>query len=378
MSASPAPAGPATPADRRPAAPAPTAPLVPPRQLAGLALLGALVGLPAGLVAFLFITVVHELEHWLWTDLPDALGVDEPPWYLLIGLPLAGALIVLLARRLPGDGGHAPIGGVSLSPGHPREAASITLAAIGSLAFGMVLGPEAPLIALGSIVGIVVTRWVRMGDRARTVLGVAGSGAAMSTLFGGPLVSGLMLLEGGIGFGAMVIPMLIPALVASAVSYLLVTGLGDWSGIPINGLTLTGLPAYTDVLVSDLLVAVVVGLLAAGVAAVVRRLATELHVREPRIGRATLLLGSALVVGLSAVVAGLLGANPQDVLFSGQTAITPLVTESSIGVVLVLLVGKAVAYTASLGGGFRGGPIFPAIFLGVALATLAVVAFGMS
>src|SRR3954449_9842843 len=99
MSASPAPAGPATPADGRPAAPTP--PLVPPRQLAGLALLGALVGLPAGLVAFLFITVVHELEHWLWTDLPPALGLDEPPWYLLIGLPLAGALVVLLARRLP-------------------------------------------------------------------------------------------------------------------------------------------------------------------------------------------------------------------------------------------------------------------------------------
>lgn len=376
MSASPAPAGPPTPAAGPAAAPA--GPLVPPRDLAKLALLGALVGLPAGLVAFLFITVVHELQHWLFTDLPEALGADEPPWYLLVGLPLVGAVVVLLARRLPGDGGHAPIGGVSLSPGHPREALSITLAAIGTLGFGIVLGPEAPLIALGSIVGIWVTGWVRMGDRGRAVLGVAGSGAAMSTLFGGPLVSGLMLLEGGIGLGALVIPMLIPALVASAVSYLLVTGLGDWSGIPMAGLQLQGLPAYDDVLVSDLLVAVVVGLLAAAVAAIVRRAATALHVREARVGRGPLLLGSGLVVGLTAVVAGLLGADPQDVLFSGQNSMTPLVTESSAGVVLVLLLGKGVAYVASLGGGFRGGPIFPAMFLGVALATFAVIALDMS
>jgi hypothetical protein len=43
-----------------------------PPQLAGwgyvrLGLLGALVGLPAGLVAALFLGLVHELEHWLWT-----------------------------------------------------------------------------------------------------------------------------------------------------------------------------------------------------------------------------------------------------------------------------------------------------------------------
>ena len=35
------------------------------------------------------------------------------------------------------------------------------------------------------------------------------------------------------------------------------------------------------------------------------------------------------------------------------------------------LVGKFVAYAASLGGGFRGGPIFPAIALGAVLATCA-------
>jgi H+/Cl- antiporter ClcA len=40
-----------------------------------------------------------------------------------------------------------------------------------------------------------------------------------------------------------------------------------------------------------------------------------------------------------------------------------------VGTALVVLVGKFVAYTASLGSGFRGGPIFPAVALGVIMAT---------
>ena len=45
---------------------------------------------------------------------------------------------------------------------------------------------------------------------------------------------------------------------------------------------------------------------------------------------------------------------------------------------LILLVAKALAFAVCLGCGFRGGPVFPAIFLGVAVATLAVIAFDVS
>jgi H+/Cl- antiporter ClcA len=46
--------------------------------------------------------------------------------------------------------------------------------------------------------------------------------------------------------------------------------------------------------------------------------------------------------------------------------------------VLVLILAKAIAYGLSLGCGFRGGPIFPAIFLGIGLATLPVIWFDVS
>src|SRR4051794_28645246 len=65
-----------------------------------LVALGAVIGIPAALVAAGFLAFVHDLEHWLWDDLPDSLGHATPPWYLVVGLPVAGACIVLLARRL--------------------------------------------------------------------------------------------------------------------------------------------------------------------------------------------------------------------------------------------------------------------------------------
>ena len=55
-----------------------------------------------------------------------------------------------------------------------------------------------------------------------------------------------------------------------------------------------------------------------------------------------------------------------------------LVAQDSTAIVLVLLLAKALAYAISLGCGFRGGPVFPAIFLGIALATLPVVWFDVS
>jgi H+/Cl- antiporter ClcA len=65
-----------------------------------------------------------------------------------------------------------------------------------------VLGPEAPVIALGSVVGVVAARAARLDERATTVIGTAGSFSAISALFGGPLVAGMLLVEGGLSMGA--------------------------------------------------------------------------------------------------------------------------------------------------------------------------------
>src|SRR5262245_57854624 len=133
--------------------------------------LGAAIGIPAALLAALFLALVHTLEDWLWTDLPAALGSASPPWFLVVALPVLGALIVVAARRfLPGDGGHSPLGGLSTEPTPLAHAPGVVLAALGTLPFGAVLGPELPVIALGSAVGMAVNRFVRLDRRGTAAI----------------------------------------------------------------------------------------------------------------------------------------------------------------------------------------------------------------
>jgi H+/Cl- antiporter ClcA len=331
--------------------------------------LGALIGVPAAMVAALFIAAVHELEDWLWPD--------SPAWYLVIGLPIVGGALCAAARMLlPGDGGHSPLKGFSSGPTPLSYAPGVALAAVATLAFGAVLGPEAPLIALGSVVGVAAAKVAKLGERDEAMLGTAGSLAAIAALFDGPLVAGMLMLEAGLALGVKLIPALLPGLVAAAIGYVLFIGLGDWGGLDAASLAVPGLPSYVGTHVLDLVLAVVVGAAAAAAIFAIRRLATRIEGAE--LPMTALLLAGGAATGLLAAIADALGADPKDVLFSGQTALPHVVAESSAGIVLVLFAAKGLGYAVCLGCGFRGGPVFPAVFLGVAVAMLPVIAFDVS
>jgi H+/Cl- antiporter ClcA len=363
-----------------PSGPQPPAPPAGPSgsQYLKLIGIGALIGIPAALAAALFFALVHACETWLWTDLPSALGQHSPPWYLVVFLPAVGAVLVWFARRfLPGDGGHEPLKGIGGGATPWQYAPSILLAAVATLAFGAVLGPEAPLIALGSLVGMIAVDAMKVEGPGKVVLATAGSFSAVSALFGGPLVAGILLLEVGLSEGAALLPALLPGLVAASVGYVLFDGLGSWGGLAKAPLAVPDLPLYNGTRVVDLLLAIVVGVLAAALITVVRRFAASVLARAKGRMFVGLVVGG-LGVGLVAEVARLLGANSQDVLFSGQSSLPALIVVGSAGTLLVLLLGKAIGYAISLGCGFRGGPVFPAIFIGTAIASFAVVWWGVS
>ena len=69
------------------------------------------------------------------------------------------------------------------------------------------------------------------------------------------------------------------------------------------------------------------------------------------------------------------GATNDEILFSGQTGMPQLIAETSLGLVVVVVIIKLLAYAAALGGGFRGGPIFPATFLGIGVAVIGSLLF---
>ena len=341
--------------------------------------LAALIGIPAAVVAALFLGLIHALENWLWEELPAALGYAAPPWFLILSLPVAGAVLVIAARALlPGDGGHSPIEGLKAGETPLTHVPGVVLAAVGSLAFGAVLGPEMPVIALGSAVGVLVNGIVKLGPRERQVVANAGSFSAISALFGGPLVAGLLLVESGLSMGTALLPALLPGLVAAGMGYLIFVGFGTWEGLEAPGLQVPSLPPYEGAVVGDLALAVVVGIVAGLVLAGVRELGRRFEGVQPRVGMPVLLLAGGLAIGALALIGEALGADSQDVLFSGQASLGVVTSAGSLSLVIVLLVTKSVAYAVSLGTGFRGGPIFPAIFVGVAVASVPVVVFGSS
>ena len=77
-----------------------------------------------------------------------------------------------------------------------------------------------------------------------------------------------------------------------------------------------------------------------------------------------------LVIGLCATAYQVItGRGAEEVLFSGQSALPGLVANAatySVGVLVLLGLFKAFAYGLSLSA-FRGGPVFPSMFIGAVL-----------
>ena len=140
-------------------------------------------------------TAIHDLIHFVWEVVPHWLDWSEPAWWYVILVPAFAGGLVALFLRLPGHGGHSPLEGVSTAPIAPTELPSIRLAGLATLGLGLVLGPEAPLIALGLGMGVIAVRLVRMEGTEAQLLVLAGAFAAIAALFGGPLAASVMLLE---------------------------------------------------------------------------------------------------------------------------------------------------------------------------------------
>jgi H+/Cl- antiporter ClcA len=335
----------------------------------------ALLGFPAALAAVLFQTALHDVIHFVWEVVPHWAEWSEPPaWYVVLVPGLAGVLVAL-AVRLPGHGGHSPLEGLGLGAIELRHLPGILLAALATLGLGLVLGPEAPLIALGLAVGSVAARLVRVGETETQLLVLAGAFAAIAALFGGPLVAAFMIFELALLAGTIpaqtMVRALLPGFVAAGTGALVFTGIGDWPGLHSPSLALPPLPGYDSVRLTDVAWCL-------GLALVVAVLVLAIHrIGHVVAGRAALrpdaaLVVAGLLVGLLAVGFRATADRPVDlVLFSGQTQMPEVVAETSVGVLVLLVVAKGLAYALSLGAGFRGGPVFPALALGAATGVAA-------
>lgn len=275
--------------------------------------------------AFVFVEVVEFGIHLLWHTLPEAMPNDFVRALVCIALVTGAGWAVGTVRAREGLYGHSPLDGLVVRADPLRTSILAVGVILISLLGGAVLGPEAGLIAVGTAVAGAVSKRISM-DADPKLLKAAVLGAVL----------------------ALVLPLWIS-----------------------GSLSLGGPPVELGV---GLLWVLPVSALAASLVAVIRTLAFALRSRiDTRSVRPSAMAGVGLLVG-AVGAAGILVADvePSMIFGSGEGEVPSIAAETSLLVLITVIVTKSIAYLLCLGGGFRGGPIFPALFLGGAVAALAV------
>jgi CIC family chloride channel protein len=293
--------------------------------------------------------------------------VELSPWLLaflpLAGLTIAAASLRWAARRASPDSSDAYLQSFH-DPANPiplHEVPGKMLAAFATLGFGGSMGLEGPSLYLGASIGTLLQRRFRrvtsMADRR--LLLVAGAAAGIAAIFKAPATGAVFALE---------VPyqddlarrMLLPALVASATSYLTFVAINGTAAI----LPVHGNPGFSF---ADLAGAAVLGLLA-GVGA--HGFAALLH-HAKRIASTTPLALRVVAAGLTiaAIFAGgqLLTDRPIAIGVGYNTIDWALAAHRAVWLLLVILVLRCCATAATVAGGGVGGLFIPLVVAGALL-----------
>jgi H+/Cl- antiporter ClcA len=342
----------------------------------GLLIVVAIIGVIVSLAAWCFLEGIYQLQRELYTHLPNALGYQHgPPKWWPLPILAVGALIVAAAiTRLPGAGGHIPADGLSAGgPSAPDVLPGVILAGLATIGFGLVLGPEAPLIAIGGGLAALTISLARreIPPQALMVVAAAGSFSALSFIFASPLIAAVILIEAtGLG-GPKLRVVLVPGLLAAGIGTLVSIGMGHFTGLSSSAYALGPLPltAAAHPKVGEFGWTIALAIAVAVIAGLVMNSGLLTHRLVSRRQLLVLLPAIGLIIGgLAIAFSQITGKSVDEVLFSGQDQLPGLVSQAatwSISALAWLLVFKGLAYGLSLGS-YRGGPTFPAIFLGAA------------
>jgi H+/Cl- antiporter ClcA len=335
------------------------------RTYLGLLLIVAAIATAIALATLAFLGAYSGLHQLVWGDLPDALGIDDPfSWYALLVTTLGGLAVGALLRVLPGHGGPGPAEGhgIGMEESPPGTALGIVVISLVSLTAGASLGPEAALMAVALALGTWLARRLKRVELER-VFGMSGVGSLLSGLFGSPLAPTVVVLEIAPVTGHNLYVFLIPVLISSAIGLLIFDAI-------LNGPLLEiSLPPYTGVEFAHVFealavaaVAALVGLLLIALLRAVRR--GFAPIADRTVLKATL---GGIGIGVIALVAG------EETLFSGEHELEVILHDPaaySAGTLLLILGGKLLALALSLETGFRGGRIFPVLFIGATVGFL--------
>jgi len=323
-----------------------------------LLLYAALFGAGAALLTAGYIT----LYNWgiKFFQQPSSLfKIGGISFWPLILLTIAGVLIGLAIKFF---GQHAGLGvaqGQYAKTGRiiPRYVPSTLLEAFIALWSGAAVGPEGPLVFLSGGVGSFFADRLKIEKDDVPLLVYSAIAGAFGGFFGSPVVGALGAYEYMFIKELDFYRHVIPGLVAAAVGYSVYFAL-----LHTQFLGIFAFPNYASPHIYDLGSAVLVGIIAGVIGILFKVIFGVMHlVFAPLKSRPVI---RAIVGG---VVIGLIGSFLPLTLYSGQDQLLQIIHNPaaySVGLLLLMVLVKALLTSTSFATGFDGGPIFPLLFIG--------------
>ncbi|EFH4651471.1 ion channel protein [Escherichia coli] len=331
------------------------------RTMLLLSLPAVAIGIASSLILIVVMKIASVLQNLLWQRLPGTLGIaqDSPLWIIGV-LTLTGIAVGLVIRFSQGHAGPDPaceplIG----APVPPSALPGLIVALILGLA-GVSLGPEHPIMTVNIALAVAIGARLlpRVNRMEWTILASAGT---IGALFGTPVAAALIFSQTLNGSSEVPLWDRLFAPLMAAAAGALTTGLffHPHFSLPIAHY---GQMEMTDILSGAIVAAIAI---AAGMVAVwcLPRLHAMMHqMKNP-----------VLVLGIGGFILGILGVIGGPVsLFKGLDEMQQMVANQAFSTsdYFLLAVIKLAALVVAAASGFRGGRIFPAVFVGVALGLM--------
>ncbi|EES5486682.1 ion channel protein [Escherichia coli] len=332
------------------------------RTMLLLSLPAVAIGIASSLILIVVMKIASVLQNLLWQRLPGTLGIaqDSPLWIIGV-LTLTGIAVGLVIRFSQGHAGPDPaceplIG----APVPPSALPGLIVALILGLAGGVSLGPEHPIMTVNIALAVAIGARLlpRVNRMEWTILASAGT---IGALFGTPVAAALIFSQTLNGSSEVPLWDRLFAPLMAAAAGALTTGLffHPHFSLPIAHY---GQMEMTDILSGAIVAAIAI---AAGMVAVwcLPRLHAMMHqMKNP-----------VLVLGIGGFILGILGVIGGPVsLFKGLDEMQQMVANQALSTsdYFLLAVIKLTALVVAAASGFRGGRIFPAVFVGVALGLM--------
>ncbi|HBA6839357.1 TPA: ion channel protein [Escherichia coli] len=332
------------------------------RTMLLLSLPAVAIGIASSLILIVVMKIASVLQNLLWQRLPGTLGIaqDSPLWIIGV-LTLTGIAVGLVIRFSQGHAGPDPaceplIG----APVPPSALPGLIVALILGLAGGVSLGPEHPIMTVNIALAVAIGARLlpRVNRMEWTILASAGT---IGALFGTPVAAALIFSQTLNGSSEVPLWDRLFAPLMAAAAGALTTGLffHPHFSLPIAHY---GQMEMTDILSGAIVAAIAI---AAGMVAVwcLPRLHAMMHqIKNP-----------VLMLGIGGFILGILGVMGGPVsLFKGLDEMQQMVANQAFSTsdYFLLAVIKLAALVVAAASGFRGGRIFPAVFIGVALGLM--------